>query len=128
MIVGFAPLIASAVLALAPPNGDVQAEAWTPCFDLVVVGTYLENRAIALDQSPDEWVVEWPNRMTIAVEETVVGPGQASRLEGQQQHIQNQEKADMAAHNGHLTKPEQRQLNREQNRASRRIYNDKHDK
>ncbi len=55
-------------------------------------------------------------------------PGQASRLEGREQHIDNQEKADMAAHNGHLTKNEQRQLNREQNRTSRRIYKDKHDK
>jgi hypothetical protein len=34
----------------------------------------------------------------------------------------------MAAHNGHLTKGEQRQLNREQNRTSRQIYKDKHDK
>ena len=55
-------------------------------------------------------------------------PGQASRLEGREQHIENQEKADMAAHNGHLTKNEQRQLNREQNRTSRQIYKDKHDK
>ncbi len=34
---------------------------------------------------------------------------------------------DMAAHNGHLTKSEQRQLNREQNCTSRQIYKDKHD-
>lgn len=55
-------------------------------------------------------------------------PGQASRLENREQKIDNQEKADMAAHNGHLTKNEQRQLNREQNRTSRQIYKDKHDK
>jgi hypothetical protein len=55
-------------------------------------------------------------------------PGQASHLENREQHIENQEKADMAAHNGHLTKNEQRQLNREQNRTSRQIYRDKHDK
>jgi hypothetical protein len=55
-------------------------------------------------------------------------PGQASRLENREQHIENQEKADMAAHKGHLTKNEQRQLNKEQNRTSRQIYKDKHDK
>ena len=55
-------------------------------------------------------------------------PGQAAHLENREQHIDNQEKADMAAHNGHLTKNEQRQLNREQNRTSRQIYRDKHDK
>src|ERR1700677_19138 len=53
-------------------------------------------------------------------------PGQAAHLENREQHIDNQEKADMAAHNGHLTKGEQRQLNREQNRTSRQIYRDKH--
>lgn len=53
-------------------------------------------------------------------------PGQAAHLENREQHIDNQEKADMAAHNGHLTKAEQNKLNREQNRTSRQIYKDKH--
>src|SRR5271155_1284132 len=53
-------------------------------------------------------------------------PGQAARVENREQHIENQEKSDMAAHNGHLTKAEQRQLNREQNRTSKQIYKDKH--
>ena len=55
-------------------------------------------------------------------------PGQTAHLENREQHIENQEKADMAAHNGHLTKGEQNRLNREQNRTSRQIYRDKHDK
>jgi hypothetical protein len=54
-------------------------------------------------------------------------PGQAAHVEHQEQHIENQEKADMAAHNGHLTKREQRQLNKEQNKTSREIYRDKHE-
>ena len=54
-------------------------------------------------------------------------PGQAAHVENQEQHIENQEKADMAAHNGHLTKREQRQLNKEQNKTSREIHRDKHD-
>ena len=53
-------------------------------------------------------------------------PGQASHLENREQHIDNQEKADMAAHNGHLTKGEQKQLNKEQNKTSKQIYKDKH--
>lgn len=53
-------------------------------------------------------------------------PGQASHLENREQHIENQEKADMAAHNGHLTKGEQKQLNKEQNKTSKQIYKDKH--
>jgi hypothetical protein len=54
-------------------------------------------------------------------------PGQAAHVEHQEQHIENQEKADMAAHNGHLTKREQKQLNKEQNKTSKEIYRDKHD-
>jgi hypothetical protein len=33
----------------------------------------------------------------------------------------------MAKHNGHLTKPEQRQLNRQENRVSARIHHARHD-
>jgi hypothetical protein len=53
-------------------------------------------------------------------------PGQAAHLENREQHIQNQEKRDMAANGGHLTKGEQRQINHEQNRTSKQIYKDKH--
>src|SRR5579871_2425161 len=66
------------------------------------------------------------NRIANGEKNGTLTPGQASRLEGREQHNQNQEKADMAAYSGHLTKSEQRQLNREQNRTSRQIYKDKH--
>jgi hypothetical protein len=52
-------------------------------------------------------------------------PGQAAHLGNREQKIDNEEKADMAAHNGHLTKAEQRQLNKEQNKTSRQIHRDK---
>jgi hypothetical protein len=50
---------------------------------------------------------------------------QASHLEGRETALQNRESKDMAKHNGHLTKPEQRGLNRQENRISRSIYRDK---
>ncbi len=53
-------------------------------------------------------------------------PKEASHLEKRAASIQNQEQRDMAKHNGHLTKAEQNQLNRRQNRTSRAIYRDKH--
>jgi hypothetical protein len=65
-------------------------------------------------------------RIANGVQNGTLTPGQTSRLEKGEQKIENQQKADMAAHNGHLTKGEQRQLNREQNRESKRIYKDKH--
>ncbi len=50
---------------------------------------------------------------------------QASRLEKRETAVQNREKADMAKHNGHLTKAEQAGINRQQNRISRSIARDK---
>ena len=51
---------------------------------------------------------------------------QATNLEKRETSVQNREKRDMAAHNGHLTKPEQKGINRQQNRISKSIYKDKH--
>ena len=51
---------------------------------------------------------------------------QATNLEKRETNLQNREKKDMAAHNGHLTKAEQKGLNRQENRISKSIYKDKH--
>jgi hypothetical protein len=53
---------------------------------------------------------------------------QTSNLEKREASVQNREQKDMAAHNGHLTKAEQRGINRQQNRISKSIYKDKHQK
>jgi hypothetical protein len=67
------------------------------------------------------------DRIANGVKNGTMTPGQAAHVEHQEQHIENQEKRDMAAHNGHLTKAEQDKLNREQNHTSREIHRDKHD-
>ena len=51
---------------------------------------------------------------------------ETANLERREASVQKQEQADMAKHNGHLTKTEQRQLNRLQDRISHSIYKDKH--
>jgi hypothetical protein len=66
------------------------------------------------------------NRIANGVKNDKLTPGQAAKLEKQQQHIENQEKKDMAKDNGHLTKADQKQLNKEQNKASKNIYDKKH--
>lgn len=50
-----------------------------------------------------------------------LSPGQASRLERGEQHIQRQENRDRFMHNGHLTGRETLRLNREENALSHRI-------
>ena len=51
---------------------------------------------------------------------------QQARIEHQEQRIDNQVQAERAANGGHLTAAERAQVNREQNRESRRIYAAKH--
>jgi hypothetical protein len=51
---------------------------------------------------------------------------QATNLEKRETSVQNREQRDMAKNNGHLTKSEQRGINRQQNRISRSIAKDKH--
>jgi hypothetical protein len=52
--------------------------------------------------------------------------GEAARATAQQSRIDSQTAADRAANGGRLTGQERNQINREQNNASRNIYNDNH--
>lgn len=51
--------------------------------------------------------------------------GQARQLHREDHAIRAEERADAAAHGGHITKPEQRQLNRQENRVSRQIHRER---
>ena len=66
------------------------------------------------------------NRIANGIKNDKLTPGQAANLEKGQKRLENNEKRDMAANNGHLTKADQHQLNREANHQSKKIYNDKH--
>jgi len=66
------------------------------------------------------------NRIANGIKNGQLKPGQTARLERGEQRLQNNEKKDMAKDNGHLTKQDQKQLNKEANHMSKRIYKDKH--
>jgi hypothetical protein len=53
-------------------------------------------------------------------------PGEATHLEGREQHINHQINTDRRANGGPLTSGEKAKINHEQNRASGAIYRDKH--
>jgi hypothetical protein len=65
-------------------------------------------------------------RIANGVKDGSLTPGETANLERRENHIQNEEKRDMAKNNGHLTKAEQNKINRQQNHVSRSIYKDKH--
>ena len=64
-------------------------------------------------------------RIANGVKNGTLTPRQTAHLENREAHLQNREQRDMAKNNGHLTKPEQRGLNRQENRISRSIARDK---
>jgi hypothetical protein len=67
------------------------------------------------------------DRIANGVKNDKLTPAQTANLEKGEQRLQNNEKKDMAADNGHLTKKDQKQLNKEANHMSNKIYKDKHD-
>jgi hypothetical protein len=67
------------------------------------------------------------NRIANGVKNDTLNAKQTSNLEKREASVQNREQKDMAKNNGHLTKAEQRGINRQQNRISKSIYKDKHD-
>jgi hypothetical protein len=66
------------------------------------------------------------NRIANGIKNGKLSPKETANLEKREASVQSQEKKDMAAHHGHLTKSNQRQLNRRENRISKSIYKDKH--
>ena len=58
-------------------------------------------------------------RIANGIQNGSLNPQEAAQLE-------KREQADMAKHNGHLTKAEQKGINRQQHRISRSIARDKH--
>ncbi len=65
-------------------------------------------------------------RIANGVQSGKLNSRQTAHLEKRETSVQNREQRDMAKNNGHLTKAEQKGINRQQNRISKSIYKDKH--
>ena len=66
-------------------------------------------------------------RIGKGVENGSLTPAEAARLEKQEAAIHHEVKTERKANGGKLTPQERRQVNRQQNRESKRIYRQKHD-
>jgi len=66
------------------------------------------------------------DRIAQGVQSGQLTPGETAKLEKQQQGINKQVAKDRKANGGTLTASEKKQVNREQNQASRNIYRKKH--
>jgi hypothetical protein len=68
------------------------------------------------------------DRIQQGVKNGTLSKQEARQLWRNDRKVAAQERRDMAANGGHLTKQEQRQLNHELNHNSNKIYNEKHGK
>jgi len=68
------------------------------------------------------------NRIGNGIKDGQLSAGQAAHLENRENAIENREKADEAAHGGHLTPQEKQHFQRAQNKVSKQIHNDRHPK
>ena len=91
---------------------------------MVVVVTALSSLAMAGEVDRRE--ERQQDRIGQGVQSGQLTPGETAHLEKQEQRIDSQVKTERAENGGHLTAAERRQVNREQNRESRRIYAAKH--
>lgn len=66
------------------------------------------------------------DRIAQGISSGSLSPAEASRLEKGEAKINREVARDRAVNGGHLTAAEKAQVNRQQNRASKRIYKDKH--
>ncbi len=105
-------IIAGLVIGAAMASGSVLAQTDVPGHPRVnEVNNRLENQQ---------------DRIQNGLKNGTMTQAQANRDERHDANIARRESVDEAKHNGHLTKAEQRNLNRAENRNSKRIYKQKH--
>ena len=66
-------------------------------------------------------------RIANGVENGSLTPKETAHLENKEANLNKEIRADRKANGGNLTNNQKRQINRQQNRLSKNIYNQKHD-
>jgi hypothetical protein len=66
------------------------------------------------------------DRIAQGIKSGQLTPGETAKLEGQESKINREVRNDRKANGGNLTNKQKAQINRQQNRESARIYNNKH--
>jgi len=67
------------------------------------------------------------DRIAQGVANGTLSPRETANLENKEANLNNEVRQDRKANGGNLTNKEKRQVNRQQNRLSKQIYNAKHD-
>ena len=94
-------------------------------FATVLLATVLCSSA-ALAAEVDNREANQQARIAQGVKSGQLTPGETSRLDSREAHINNEIARDRAANGGHLTAADRAKVNHQQDRTSGAIYRDKH--
>ena len=100
--------------------------AMTAMMGLLLVGT--GSSVLAQNSEINERQRNQQRRIGEDVENGSLTPAETARLEKQEAAIHHEVKQERKANGGTLTPQERRQVTRQQNRESKRIYQQKHDR
>ena len=100
--------------------------AMTAMMGLLLVGT--GSSVLAQNSEINERQRNQQKRIGEGVENGSLTPAETARLEKQEAAIHHEVKQERKANGGTLTPQERRQVTRQQNRESKRIYQQKHDR
>jgi metal-dependent amidase/aminoacylase/carboxypeptidase family protein len=89
-----------------------------------VLGTALT--AVTNAQTINQRRENQQDRIAQGIQSGSLTAGEAARLETKEARLNRQIRDDREDHNGHLTKAQRTQINRQQNKLSRHIYRAKH--
>lgn len=105
----------------------------------VVVGVFVSTAFVHAESAKKEWKEKHPRRAEVnnrlnnqnkridqGVKNGSLTKDQAKQLHKEDRHIRREERRMAAKDGGHITKQDQQKLNRQENRVSRQISNEKH--
>ncbi len=93
---------------------------------ILVVGLALVSQSSFSQQEVNQRLGNQGNRIQQGEQSGQLTPGEANKLNRQDNRIQRREQRDMQKNGGKLTPKEKRRLNRQLNRESKKIYRKKH--
>jgi hypothetical protein len=111
-------LNAAALMVLCVPRSQAQSQSSTPAPAPTTASDKPESIAQRKDNQQD--------RIAQGVQSGQLTPGETKNVESKEAGLNKEERTMRADDNGHLTTADRAKLNRQQNRLSNQIYDDKH--
>jgi hypothetical protein len=97
-------------------------------FQSVVLGAAIALSVSAQDGTIAKRKENQQDRIAQGVKSGQLTPHETAKVENKEAHLNKEIRTDRKANGGNLTNNEKKQINGQQNKISKKIYNEKHDK